>query len=219
MAKEREIYSLDIVILGSFNPVIITPYWLATKNLIRETEADIATVEIIHPDVTRYDIDWLSVEITNNRAVFRSRRESHFLVLRDLIVSIFNVLRETPLRAFGINHLSHYSLRDSKEYENFGYWLSPVQQFSDILYKPRLQSILFTESKNDNKKEGLIRLTISPSNIIKDGKSVLFNCNHHFENNDGTDAKQLMTLLVDIWQYSFDKVNKLSNEVWDKAKF
>lgn len=219
MGKEREIYTLGVAILGNFNPVIITPFWLSSKELIRETEAETAVVEIIHPDLTRFDVDWFSVEATPTRIDFKTKRESHFQALKDLIISIFSNLKETPIKAIGINHLCHFTMRDFKEYENFGYWLSPVKKLGNTMNEPKLQSIQFTESKSDNVEEGVLRLTISPSDLISDRKSVVFNTNHHFENQNSQDAKKMIELLSSKWDFSFEKVNKLNNNLWEIAEY
>ena len=216
-ARERDIYTLGIVFVGNFNPVIITPFWLASKGLIREAEAETAKVQVIHPDITRFEIDWLSFEASQTRLYFKTNRESHFIVLRDLIISIFGFLKETPISACGINHLCHYSMRSFEEYHNFGYWLSPVRVFDDILNEPKVLSVQYLETKDpDNNENGLIRLIIRPSDLIHDNKSVLITCNHHYDNLK-SDAKSMMTLLSDKWDYSFDKANTLINLLWEKA--
>jgi len=217
MKKDREIYTIGIVLLGNFNPSIITPFWLAHKGYIREIEANTAIVEIIHPNISRFSIsDWLNIEATQQRIDFKTNRESHISVLRDLVVSVFNNLNETPIQAIGINHLSHFSLRNLDEYERLGYWLSPVQKFGSLLNKPKLQSIQFRETV-DEKKEGQITLTISPSDLILDRKSVVFNINHHFDSKDKNTA-QIIEILVKNWENSFSLVNKLNDLVWEKAQ-
>ncbi len=218
MVRERDIYTIGVVILGNFNPVILTPQWLSAKGLIRETESDTAKFEFIHPEMTRFEIDWLSVESTRDRIDFKTKRESHFSALRDLIVSFFSNLRETPIDAFGINHLCHFSMKDQKEYANFGYWLSPVEQFSSVLNKPKLLSVEYIETKSENNSDGVMRIRITPSDLLKDHKSVVFNCNHHFDN-PGKDAKQMISLLVEKWEYSFNKTLEINNSIWEKAKY
>ena len=217
MKKEHEIYTIGIVLLGNFNPSIITPFWLANKGIVREIEASTANVEIIHPNISRFSIsDWLSVEASQQRIDFKTNRESHFSILRDLVVSVFNSLSETPIQAFAINHLSHYRLRNLEEYEKLGYWLSPVEKLGDLLNKPKLQTIQFKETADEN-REGNITLTISPSDLILDRKSVVFNTNHHFESKN-SDAVQNLEWLVKNWEHSFSLVRNLNNLVWDKAE-
>jgi len=217
MKKEREVYTLGIVLLGSFNPSIITPFWLVSKGIIREIEAETAVLDVIHPNISRFSIpDWLSIEATQKRIDFKTNKESHFSVLRDLVVSVFGNLSETPIQAIGINHLSHFSLKDLKEYENFGYWLSPVQKLGGLLNEPKLQSIQFKETVNES-NIGLITMTISPSDLILDRKSVVINMNHHFDGKD-KNAEEVMGLLVENWEYSFNKVNELNDFLWITAE-
>lgn len=219
VTKSHEIYTLGIVLLGDFNPVIITPYWLSSKSIIRETEADTAKVEIIHSDITRFETDWLIVEASKNRIDFTTKRESHFSALKDLVVSVFTLLKETPIKAIGINHLCHYSFRDIIEYENFGYWLSPAKELAEILNKPKLNLIQFIETTGEKKEDGRIQLAIAPSDLVLDSKSVVFNANHHFNNLKGTSAKSILELLNSKWDFSFKKVNELNQLIWKIAKY
>lgn len=218
MKKEREIYTLNVVLLGNFNPSIITPYWLAKKGFIREIEASTAKLEIIHPNISRFSVsDWLNIEANQKRIDFKTNRESHFSILRDLVVSVFSVLSETPIKSFGINHLCHFTLRNQEEYENFGYWLSPVQKLGSLLNKPKLQTIQFKETLNDKGEDGLITLTISPSDLIHDRKSVVFNINQHFDF-EGKDSDEIIEFFVKKWSKSFSKIDKLNNLIWEQAQ-
>jgi hypothetical protein len=46
-----EIQGISIVLLVDFNPKIFQPAWFAAQNLIRQQEADEATIHIkVHPD-------------------------------------------------------------------------------------------------------------------------------------------------------------------------
>lgn len=216
-SRDRDIYTLGIVLVGNFNPVIITPYWLSSKGIIREAEAETAKVHIIHPDITRFETDWLSFEATQTRLDFKTNRESHFSILRDLILSIFECLKETPISACGINHLCHYALRDIEEYHNFGYWLSPVLQLRDGLHEPKVLKVEYLETKDpENTENGYIRMFIQPSDLIQDNKSVLIHCNHHFDNLK-SDAKSMMLSITSKWEYSFTKTNNVINILWEKA--
>jgi hypothetical protein len=214
--KEREIYTLNLVVLGNFNPVIINPIWLMSKGLIRESE--VRDPEIIHSEISRFELDWLSVEVTPTRMDFNCKRESDFEVLKDLVISIFSILKETPVGAFGLNHLRHYSLRNIEDYISFGYWISPVETFKGFLNTPKVFSVTYVE---DVKSEefGHFRVTISPSDLITDRKSVVFNVNHHIQNKDKTNAIEFLKRLPELWEYSFTRVDEINNGIWDKAQF
>ena len=79
-----QIYNLSIVIAGEFNPIITQPFWLSSKKLIREQEAQNAKVEIMHPEVVKFSLDWVKVEATRwylNSLIKPSLQQTQLLVL------------------------------------------------------------------------------------------------------------------------------------------
>ena len=59
---EPEIESMTAVLVGSFNPGIFQPAWLASKALIRESEFAAAEINVITEDVSNFTCDWFSLE-------------------------------------------------------------------------------------------------------------------------------------------------------------
>ena len=57
MRIEPESDEAGIVIVGSFNPRIFQPFWLAKQNLISDEAAENAKITIIHPDITAFEIE------------------------------------------------------------------------------------------------------------------------------------------------------------------
>jgi hypothetical protein len=102
--------SLSIVFLGEFNPVILQPFWLLNKGLIREEEAKNAKVGVIHNEIVKYELDWVGIEISKQRCEFKTTKSPYFYPMRDLAISVFKILRETPLKALGINHIFDFQL-------------------------------------------------------------------------------------------------------------
>jgi len=141
LERYLQIETLSIVFIGDFNPVILQPFWLANKNLIREDEASNANVEIIHNDIVKFDLDWVVIEITKNRCQFRTNKSPYFEAVKDLATSVFRILKETPIKALGINHVFDLSLRNAEEYYEFGNVLTPLNIWSDSLNKPRLLNL------------------------------------------------------------------------------
>jgi len=100
-----QIHTASVVFVGEFNPVIIQPFWLANKKLIRDQEAQDAKVEIIHNEIVKFEIDWARFEITKDRFEIRTSQEPYFEPMRDLVISIFEILKETPISALVSNNL------------------------------------------------------------------------------------------------------------------
>jgi len=219
MQLTPEINFLSIVVVGNFNPIIITPQWLALKQLIRESESEDARIELIHPDITRFELDWFKFEAQHAKLEFTCTKESHFVSLKDLVLSIFAILKETPITAVGLNHTCHFSLRSVEEYINFGYWLSPVKQFSDVLKDPRLIQITFLETGNPSNEAGTLKVQILPSDVMTDRKSVMFVHNLHFDEGSLKKADWLINLIIQKWDESFDRVRKFNDKIWEIAQF
>ena len=66
-AQLPDIQGVTVVFLGDFNPKIFQPAWFAVQGLIRQQEAEEANVEIIHPDVVSFSLEWLALQVTRER--------------------------------------------------------------------------------------------------------------------------------------------------------
>jgi hypothetical protein len=195
LERYLKIETLSIVFVGDFNPIIFQPFWLANKNLIGEIEASKADVEIVHKEVVKYELDWLSVEITKNRCQFKTSKEPYFEPLKDLAVGIFKILKETPINSLGINYIYDLSLIDEKKYYDFGSKLTPLNIWDNELNDPRLMSVEIKEESRIDNQKGFRRVRISPSDQkISYGISV--NINNHFDlNGDGSKIDAVSHLL------------------------
>ena len=52
MLLEPEMGGVSIVLVGQFNPPIVTPQWLARHSLVSGEEADNAEIGVIHKEIT-----------------------------------------------------------------------------------------------------------------------------------------------------------------------
>jgi hypothetical protein len=169
MALEHQIYTLAIVLIGEFNPVIISPFWLSSKKLIREQEAQSAKVEIIHNEITKFELEWAKIEVTKERFEIRTSQEPFFDPIRDLAISIFEILKETPITALGINHLKYYAVESEDTYYNFGNNLAPLSVWTEVLNDPRLFFLEIVETKRKDGLHGTFRARVKPSDIVLRG--------------------------------------------------
>ena len=82
------------------------------------------------------------------------------------------------------------------------------------MHEPKLLSVQYVESNSDD--NGSLKLSITPSDLIPDNKSVLINCNHHFQITK-KDAKGMLAVLINNWDDSFMKTDKLIDLLWSKV--
>jgi len=212
-----QIESLSIVFLGDFNPVILQPFWLSSKGLIREDEAITAEVKIIHNEIVKFELDWVSVEISKQRCEFKTNKSPYFEILKDLSLGVFKILRETPIKSLGINHIFDLALRSQESYYQFGDKLAPLQNWTDILNDPRLLILEILEENRKDGYKGRYRVRVTPSDHNKPfGISV--NINDHFKLEDhekGTDM-EMVKVLETNWENSLKRSKSVTQSLLNK---
>lgn len=203
VAKLLEIETVSIVFVGDFNPIILQPFWLVSKGLIRESEAENAKVEVIHNEIVKFELDdWAKIEITKNRCIFETSKEPYFEPIKDLTSSIFKILRETPIKALGINHIYDLRLPNEEKYKQLGMILTPLKYWEEELKDPRLLNIEIFESVRKDGEPGNRRVRISPSDQ-KIQYGIVVKVNDHFDLNSGNDRINAVAQLEKHWSESF----------------
>ena len=178
MATARQAqHELALVVLGAFNPSIFQPSWFAQEELIRQEEADAARIEIIHPEVAVFELDWLRLQVTRDRLAINSNRESHYEPARDLLIGTLDLLRHMPTRALGVNHdlILEYESRD--HFNQLGWELVPEDRWRPVLQRPGMVRVEEQGERTDD-FEGYIRVRVEP--ILDGGTKVLCEVNDHF---------------------------------------
>ena len=209
-----EIYDMSIVFVGNINPIIVQPLWLASKGLIQETEGENAKIEIVHNEIVKFQLDWVSFEITAQRLMVRTTKESFFPVIKDLAVSIFNILKDTPLNSLGINHILHFKL-DKAGYINIGKRLAPFDNWEGILSDPRLLQLEMTDQPRNDGFSGQYRVTITPSVHVRP-YGVTININDHFDGVENISGSSAITEILNrSWQTSLNRAKKTYTKLWE----
>lgn len=218
MLKDKlQIYTLSIVFIGDFNPVIIQPFWLAHKKLIRDQEAEDAKDVLVHNELVKFDLGWAYLEITKNRFEIRTSKEPYFEVVKDLALSIFKVLKDTPIKVLGINHIKHFILTDEELY-NFGDKLAPLSNWNEFLSDPKMLFLEIIEQKRKDGLKGHIRIKVHPSDQV--GKGVVINLNDNFslrEDQNGRNG-EIVNILQENWNNSQVLAEEISESIWKKIK-
>ncbi|OXB07362.1 hypothetical protein B0A81_11465 [Flavobacterium plurextorum] len=211
---EQEIFNISIVIIGSFNPRIFQPEWLVNKKLIRESEGDPENLKMVHADLTVIETDEFKLEIRPSRLELQTFQESYREPLKDLCASIFQLLSETPISAFGINYGKHFKMQSEKEYVNFGYHLAPINKTFDFIEDPRLLEIIITDQKPEKTKNTPTKnIKIFPSDLIP-ARGVAINVNSHYD--DFFDGRSFSDFLSANWESILNNSENIIMEIWKK---
>ena len=218
--KYLKIETLSLVLLGDFNPVIFQPFWLANKNLIREDEAKNAKIDVIHNEIVRYEIaDWLKVEVNKSRCEFKTTKSPYFEPLKDLAIGIFSILKETPIKSLGINHVYDLSLLSKENYFKIGNTLTPLNIWDDTINEPKLLhlEIYEIERKGILGASRRIRITPSDQNSISFGVSI--NINNHFQLEEKGAINNLFSTIDKNWNNSFVESKIVVDKLFSKIDF
>jgi hypothetical protein len=125
MPPTIELSGVSIVGAGSFNPAIFQPRWLAAKELVPDGLAEHAETQlVVTPQLTAFTSDWLSLQVTDEQAVFSTVHEGREVDLRDFARGVLEVLPETPVDALGINADAHFKVESEDAWHALGdQWL------------------------------------------------------------------------------------------------
>ncbi|HLP37728.1 hypothetical protein [Lacibacter sp.] len=217
-----QVYQLSVVLIGNFNPIIIQPFWLASKKLIREKEAEKAKVQIIHKEIVRFELDWAFIEVKKDRFEIRTTQLPYFEPLRDLVAGIFKLLTETPISMMGINHSKSFVLRDEDHHYEIGNKLVNLNLWEESLDDPRLFHLQIIEHKRKDQYPGMYVVIIEPPKQelnIKYGVEIKMN--DHYELGQGQTGRngEILDILEKNWKYSSDRANEIIENIRTKLNF
>ncbi|MDX1760619.1 MAG: hypothetical protein R3218_00530 [Christiangramia sp.] len=207
------IRNLSIVLVGQFNPSIITPHWLSSKKAIRESEAENAKVKIIHPEISDFKISFAEFQVSQDKFIISCNNEADFDLAKDLTISIFSILSETPVSGIGLNHIIHFGLNNAKQYNSFGDWLSPHKIWEDQLDDPKLMELKIVEPFSEgNPVKNMVSISISE--VIKQF-GVRYLLNYHIEISK-IKEKSPANIVINHWEKSITKSNNIFNSLISK---
>jgi len=169
----------SIVLLGNFNPAIFQPAWLAAKGLVRESEANAATIEVIHPDIAQYRLEWLHLSVQRERFTATTSDPSHRVSLRDLVIGIFGLLEQTPTTKLGLNRTMYVDMQDETSFHALGHLLAPKEPWRGIANDPGMKALIMQASRSDDAR-GRVHLHIEPSSKYRP-HVVFFDVNSEYD--------------------------------------
>jgi hypothetical protein len=208
-----QIQGISIVLRGDFNPAIFHPSWFAYYELLRKEEVDAAKVQLIHPDAAVFSTEWLEFNAARDRFQVSTAQEAYYEYLRDLVVSILNLLTHTPLRVMGINRAFHYRFQSAQQWHNVGHTLVPKQQWESLLENPGMRTLV-VEGKRTDGLQGYIQVRVAPSTRVDYGVFVEVN-DHYVLDSDKTPpgATEAMRILTELWTESMKRGLSIADKI------
>jgi len=200
--SKAEIRGLSIVLLGDFNPIIFQPRWFVSEGLMTKAEADDADVQVVHADVTIFQLPWIGVNVSRERAVFSCTAQPYFERVVGVTGQTFDLLRHTPVRMLGINNEAHIRASSIEALHALGHALAPKHLWNEFFSSPGLQSLAIRQSPRQDNMKGHTEVTVQSSPRIQPGAYVRIN--EHFVVNEGDKlgADRAVTIVRDHWSPS-----------------
>lgn len=214
-----EIESASIVLIGSFNPAILHPEWLAHQSLIRPEEAEQAEVEVVSRQLTVIRLSWFELQVLEERFSATATDPAHFQTLQECVLGIFSLLEFTPISAMGLNRQMHFRMRRPENWTSLENTLAPKKPWAGILPgrrdgAPTLQTLSLNGNRDGSNAQSLI-VKIEPSSRVQSG--VYMTTNEHFEFPGANSTSKPMNMLSQHWlealAYSQHLANKLIGRV------
>jgi hypothetical protein len=207
MNREPVEQGLIIVLVGDLNPSIFQPAWFASQNLIKQSEADGATIGMINAKFVDFATGSFHLTVTDNRLELQTTRVPDYEMVRDLVTSTFKVLRHTPLRMLGINWLYHVKLDSDEQLDSFIQQITPRSIWEDCLESPRMVTVTMQGKTPHRGVNGNLSIRIEPS--IRQKPGIFMQITDHFELSDDKkpviDAVEIADLFSSHWITSQEK--------------
>lgn len=208
----------SIVLLGSFNPAIIQPRWLAGKSLIRPEEAQLAESDanlVISRDLAVVRLPWLDLQVLGDRLTATTSDPSHFETLLECVTGIFQYLEFTPVTGMGVNCSLHWQFEDTAMWPNLEEALVPRDLWNGILQGhnddlPRMRSLSLRGQRQGSPADHL-NVKVEPSARIPHG--LYFHTNEHFSFPADTPAVEPMSILRNNWTAALDNTRVLAENL------
>ena len=222
MRIEPEIDGAHIVLLGSFNPAILTPAWFAHRGLLPAGVEESAKLIVAHPDATAFDAEWLELRARQDRFLAGTTRSPHIRI-RDLVLRVFGEhLEHTPIKAFGINRVVHFRLSGASARDRVGRTLAPTSVWGawSVALEPDgerggMTSLTMTQmNPAERPRGGRIGVTVEPSSRVGNGRDGIYVAvnDHYVVPKEDAHASARMIELLD---QNFDKSLKHSESLID----
>ncbi|MDE2492676.1 MAG: hypothetical protein KGL97_02115 [Alphaproteobacteria bacterium] len=225
MRIEPEISGASVVLLGSFEPRIFTPYWFAYNNILTAAEADAAEVEVIHSTITVFRMKWLSLRVEEERLIAETT-EAPFIRLSDLVVRTFReFLNQTPIGRMGINRTVHFNVGDEATRNQIGRKLAPLEPWGewgkvleegDALQRGGMINLTMQKRVTDDRDSGHIHVSVQPSVKIRENAGIFVGVNDHYEVKDFSKVigcDKIIAILSDQFQKSILKSEWIVDQI------
>lgn len=213
MFKNPESVKSAVVLIGNFNPRIFVPLWFSNNGVLGSDEAENADIEVVHKEITKFKLDWLTVIVEQGRFIAEVTQPPH-IRLHDFVLKTFGeLLSHTPIWIMGINRTIQFNAGSRKSRDAIGFALAPPDawgEWSDGLLRQKddgnhggMMSLQMRQVAVDDRPDGYIQAQVDP---VKDSlSSVNVHVNDHYELAKPSDQVEGCSEILEIMSKQFDE--------------
>lgn len=221
--------SAAIVVVGSLNPAILSPAWLALNHVIDQDELKVADTAVVHREISEFSIDTLRFQVTPQRMLIETT-EVPFVRVSDLMVEIFGrLLNHTPIQKFGINYQIHFSVDSATRRIALGRALAPIEPWgewgktfesADLSGEGGLRTLIMEQRAIEGRNPASYRrVHIEPSLMMVPPRptDVYMLVNDHFELEEQANTSLFVDTLSRNFDASMEYGQKIVSSMMDLA--
>jgi hypothetical protein len=200
MSPTPQLRGLTLVLIGEFNPTIFHPRWFASEGLLTDEEASTANVQVVHSDVTVFQLPWIQLVVERQRMQASCTAQPYFDRVVETCHRTLEILRHTPISSLGINNEAHFKASSEQNWHELGHKLAPKELWANFFPSPGMQSLTIRQAPRMDEYKGYVQVAIEPSARIKQG--VYLGVNDHFECGESLGATLATSILQAKWATS-----------------
>jgi hypothetical protein len=211
-----EVEATSVVVLGHFNPSILSPAWFAAHELIASDDADDADVDAIVRELAAFSTALFEIRCTFDQLVVTTSKAPAPEMVQDLALGTLRLLSHTPVGALGINRTFHVRMPSEETWNALGHRLVPRDNWG-FLKEPGMRS-LGVQSQRPDELEGRVNVRVEPSARFHPG--VFLEVNDHFSvsptpTSEG--CERATAVIADEWAASMARADAIFDSVLNQA--
>jgi hypothetical protein len=207
-----EHFGVNVQVVGQFNPRLFLPQWFGDADLIRPEEVEQAKIGIVHEEICQFSLDWLNLQVTQDRLLIATSQLDHAEVVRDLAVGVLTLLSHTPTSVVGINHDYWLDFPDQASWDEFGWRMLPPQNWG-VLSEPGMALATVQGLRTDG-REGYVRVSLHPQ--LDGSRRVRVNINDHYlvsAEPSSRSTEELAAIVGDGWYVASEQAETIVNSL------
>jgi hypothetical protein len=214
----------SVVLIGSFNPKIFHPSWLALYGMISREQADDAELKFVLPEIAEFTVAYMNFLVQTNR--FQVKCDAiHKDIIKDVVIASFGEhLHYTPVWQLGINRSIAFSCGSEEIRDKLGKKLAPTEPWgpwgkeierSRISAKEHggMMRLTMLQRPRPDGLRGHVQVDLRPAS--DDLSAVILDVNNHFTFGNAEDetmgCQEALDILRDRWQDSMNGAEDIAD--------